>query len=329
MGFQLVALGGDARRQYINSRDACHALNAAVYEARRFEGRMFFRIQHGREYLVHELRRGGQKGLGPRSSETEVIYKDFHSRKSELGDRISSLQNKLKTCAQLNCIHSLNRVDELLVGVLRQFQRFGLGDKICVIDTNALWAYEAMAGVRVFHTDAPPFDFDFLNIAQNSLTCAITEKVSRTSFLGMLKAVDKTFKHERGSQRFSVVNERGFRLRMIEALATTTLQSANASGIHMGSRLTTQVDGVDWLLNAPKVDTMIVGEKGTMVQMRVVDPRALLLFDLRIAEQRLTTDDAGSGLHRARLLLDICEGYLPNFPLEGLRGDIDRLRAST
>ncbi|MRW88397.1 hypothetical protein GJ699_00165 [Duganella sp. FT80W] len=326
MGFKIVPLNGDARRQYVNSRDVYSALDSVISEARQFEGRLFFRTQRGREYLVQELKRGGQKGLGPRSPETEAVYQNFRHRKSELVDRISSLENKLKMHASLNCIHSLNRVDELLVGILRQFHRFCLSDKICVVDTNAVWAYEAMAGVQVSSADALPVDFDLFYITQNSLTCLITEKVSRTSLLGMLRAVDKTFKHDPGSPGMTVVNDRGFRLRMLEVLAPTARQINNKISATDG-RLFAALDAIGWLLSAPVVIGHIVGKKGTMVQMRAIDPRALILFDLKFADQDLGIDNSGFGLHRARLLLDICEGYLPHLPLDKIQLHIQCLRA--
>lgn len=121
---------------------------------------MFWKTQNGRDYLIRTTTRGGQKSLGTRSEQTEIIYKEFTVRKQRLEKRVSDLSNALELHRKLNKVFRVGRSPEILVAILNQLAVSGIADYFTVIGTQSLYAYAAAAGVRLEIGEAEIRDFD-------------------------------------------------------------------------------------------------------------------------------------------------------------------------
>jgi hypothetical protein len=110
---------------------------------------MHWKKAKGREYLFHSVdRHGNGKSLGPRSKETEANYNDFHKNKKQALERQKHLKDRLKEQARFCKAARIARVPRIVCAILRLLEHHQLlGHNLQIIDTNALYAYEARAGV--------------------------------------------------------------------------------------------------------------------------------------------------------------------------------------
>jgi len=95
--------------------------------------------------------------------------------------------------------------------VLRELDRAGLHDSFTVIGTQALYAYEAVAGSHFLLELLASGDVDLLYDARQKMT-AVSDKLDGEGLLGLLKKADKTFE---------CVRENGYR-------AATLMASPNS-----------------------------------------------------------------------------------------------------
>jgi hypothetical protein len=66
-------------------------------ETREIAGGMFWKTVKGRDYLVRSLDREGHiRSLGPRSPQTEVLFREFTARKKALRARSASVRSELQ-----------------------------------------------------------------------------------------------------------------------------------------------------------------------------------------------------------------------------------------
>jgi len=137
-----------AARQYIDSSTVFIALQHAKKKAVELRGGMIWKTRNGTDYLIRTTTGSGQKNLGPRSEENEAIFREFHERKQQIGDRMSDLRKELDRHRKLNKVYQVGRAPELLVAVLNKHASFGMAEHLTVIGTDSLYAYIAGAGVR-------------------------------------------------------------------------------------------------------------------------------------------------------------------------------------
>ena len=110
---------------------------------------MHWKKSKGNKYLFRSLDRYGHgKSLGPRSAETEAVFYQFHQKKKQLSDRLKHLTAKLQEQARFCKAARIVRVPAIVTAILRIFEQHHLlGRNLQIVGTNALYAYEARAGV--------------------------------------------------------------------------------------------------------------------------------------------------------------------------------------
>lgn len=113
------------------------------------KGGMYWKRQGQYEYLVKTSVDNRQQRLGPRSPETEAVHDEFISRKQANGSRLASLRTALDEAERLNRAMRVGRVPNVIVALLRRLQEEGLAEHFLVVGPQAVYAYEAAAGVRI------------------------------------------------------------------------------------------------------------------------------------------------------------------------------------
>ena len=166
-------LDNETRRRLIDVQQRVEALRAAQGELkRRFAGTMMWKTRSNRKYLY---RRNGRvdKSLGPRSPEAEAIHAAFSQGKARVEQRVEGLRTALTGMARVNRAMGLGRVPKLIGRILRRLDRAGvLGERVCVVGTNALFAYEAHAGIRFESELLATDDIDLALDARRNLSLA-------------------------------------------------------------------------------------------------------------------------------------------------------------
>jgi hypothetical protein len=196
----------NALRELVNARAVWRAYVAARREAIKLKGSMSWKHQDGHEYLVSRGTAGEHLGsLGRRGPETERILTAFRDRKVRAQQRLESLKQRVNEQRQLNRVYRVGRAPAVVVRTLAALEEAQLADRFIVMETQALFAYEAAAGVRI-HT---PQDPELLEDVQKRMVLFSTDEGPEQQFLvRALHKADPTFSVE-GDR---ALNGKGFRI---------------------------------------------------------------------------------------------------------------------
>lgn len=281
------------------------------------------------EYLFRaQDRNGNGKILGRRSPQTEEILSRFTQGKNRADARLDAIEGQINEQASLNKALRLARVPLTIAAILRQLDAHDLRDSFCVLGTQALYGYEAAAGVQFLTELLASGDVDLLYDNRKKLTLT-SRKLDGMGLLGLLRKVDKTFEP---------IRTRGFRA----ANAGKFMVDLIVQPRHMGETepisfadedlVAAEVPGLQWLLNAPKLTSIAIDESGWPTPFRVPDARAFALHKAWLSQQSSREPSkAPRDLAQAKTLARAVVELMPQLrfdeALSALHGDIRNMRA--
>jgi hypothetical protein len=262
------------KRQLIDAEMLFAALEQAEAEAIRHRGSMFWREQDGGRYLIALSAHSKQRSLGPASPENEERYARFMQRKGEVESRVKALREKAAECRRMNKALRVGRTPDMLIDVLNAMLRYGVAEHFLVVGTHALFAFETAAGVRFPSDVMATQDADLLFDTARRAAFMETLQDRQTSFLGILKKVDKTFERD-DMDKHTARNASGYEIDLIrrfppdpEDKSEHPLQLTDEDEdlwpvrVPMGRKL----------LSAPRFDQVVIGINGGMARLRTVHP---------------------------------------------------------
>lgn len=274
---RISSLEIEARRRLVEVRQRGEALRTVQVDLRtRFQGSMTWRYRNGAEYLYR--RRGRvEKSLGPRSGGTEQAHRAFVEGKAAHEAREAGLRRTLEGMARGNRAADLGRVPRLVARLLRRLDAAGvLGREICVVGTNALFAYEAHAGIRFDSDLLATGDMDLALDARRNL--ALAGRALPEGLLAELRRTDPTFFLQH-AESYRAISESGFMVDLIVAEPRDRMQRVSRSKRRLGARedgedLTAiEVPGLEMIVDAPRFGTVAVAEDGLPLWLSAADPR--------------------------------------------------------
>ena len=247
-----------------------------------YKGGMMWKKSGGNEYLVKVTNtRGGNKSLGVRSAQTEQMYDDFHKGKDRAKERLSGLKEQLKE--QSNIVRAINagRVPKITISILSRLNQEGLiGKNLIVIGTNAIYAYEAVAGVSFESKLMETRDIDFLWDSRTKLKICSSE--DDKTVLSIIQKADKTF--EKTKLPFQASNKGGFMVDIVR-VNEDLLTEPPSLGDSKDEFEPVPIPNLEWLLSSPKFEATVIGVDGTPAKIVAPDPRAFALHKLWLSEQ--------------------------------------------
>lgn len=327
----------DQQRQLIDTTETFDAWREAnVDRLRRFAGSMRWAERSGQQYLLRKVRQREQS-LGPRSAETEEAYEGFIGGRERNRQLLTGLAAKLDQMAPVNKALGLGRVPRIAARILRQLdERELLGNQLIVVGTNALFAYEARAGVRIASELMATEDVDLLLDVRQRLSL-VGREVKRTGLLGLLRKVDQSFSPRR-SLDFRAVNRDGYFVDLIRPEERDIMRSTTPDSLSdLPEELHgSPIAGLSWLVNAPKFEAVAIGDDGYPVPLSCPDPRIFALHkawiskderrDPRKKSRDMLQAKTAAKLASTRLGLALDDvsalGVLP-MSIRGLRAEID------
>jgi hypothetical protein len=146
-------------------------------------------------------RRGNGRLLGRRSVETEATLAAFMAGKQAAAARFAAIEAQMEEQARLNKALRLARVPRVIARILREIDRVELAGSFSVLGTQALHAYESLAGVQYLSELLASGDIDLLYDTRRKLT-VVADKLDGEGLLGLLKKADRSFE---------CIRKRGFR----------------------------------------------------------------------------------------------------------------------
>ena len=205
--------------------------------------------------------------------ETEALLAAFSEGRVAAQERLKLITEKIQEQSRLNKALRLNRVPRVVARVLRELDRAGLHDSFTVIGTQALYAYEAAGGAHFLLELLASGDVDLLYDARQKMT-VVSDKLDGEGLLGLLKKADKTFECVR-ENGYRAANAGQFMVDLV--VAPRGMQDSENITFAESDLVATEVPGLQWLLNSPKLDAVAIDEDGWPVPMRVPDPRAFAM----------------------------------------------------
>ncbi|WP_407522161.1 GSU2403 family nucleotidyltransferase fold protein [Methylobacterium oryzisoli] len=305
---------GEQVRQMVDTEQVFVAYRLARKELdERFAGALSWKAVGGHAYLYRK-KSGIWKSVGARSAETEKTYEQFQAGRSRVRERVARLTGRLDAMAPVNRALRIGRMPQVTGRIVRALRAAGLlGRAIEVVGTNALYAYERMAGVRIASESLATADIDLLFDARARLKL-VAESVATTGLVGLLRKVDRSFEPT-GAGSFRAVNADGYMVDLIQPMPTDRMTRARRGRIGSADDdlSAVEIEGLAWLVNVPRHTTTIIDEKGYPLDIVVPDPRAFALHKAWLA-RRGDRDPAkrGRDAAQARLVADLVTARLPH-----------------
>jgi hypothetical protein len=239
----------------------------------KFPGSMTWREKNGTRYLTKILdSHGGQRSLGKESDETQATYEAFKAGKGAAIKRLKMLDGKMEEQARFNRAARLGRVPRTAARILRRFEEKNLlGHGITVIGTNALYAYEAEAGVMFDREQTATSDIDLLWDVRQRLQ--LTTEISEDSVIGLLKDVDPSFNKTRA---YRAINDEGYFVDLVRPTSTPVGYEDGFKSIGSSSEdlEAAEIEGLWWITNVPSLTSVAVADDGYPVQIVAPHPLA-------------------------------------------------------
>ena len=276
---EFQSLDGDQSREFINTQQRFQTYVDARKRDSGYRGSMTFSARNGAEYLLRDYYdpRSGikrQRSLGRRDERTEKIFAEFKRGKAEAARRLKAATETLRRQAAVNRALGMGRVPEIGARIIRAVDGAGLlGKGLKVVGTNALFAYEAAAGVQLPSDITTTEDIDFLLDARARMRLAADEDLAERTLLGLLRKADRSF--HKTDRSFQAVNDDGYLVDLIEPMRDPPWQLGASSVSAEPSDLeAVQITGLAWHENAPQFEAVAIDARGFPVRIVAPDPRA-------------------------------------------------------
>ena len=284
--FYFSELKSDQIRQTIDTEqlfEAWLAVNAEL--SHRFAGAMAWKTVSGRDYLYRKAKTAW-KSLGPRSFDTEQTYHQFHEGRNERRQRLAALSAKLDEMAAINRAMRLGRMPLTTARILRALDRANLiGSALDIVGTNALFLYERLGGIRIDSGLLATGDIDLLFDARTNLNL-LRRNIGAEGLMGILRTADKSF-HSLGKRSFRAANKDGYVVDLIGPMPSHPISNSRPASIGQNEDdlAAAEIEGLQWLVNSPKVAAIVLDERGYPVQYTCPDPRSFALHKLWLSRR--------------------------------------------
>lgn len=274
-------------REFIDSSQLFESMMELEDRKRSVRGSMVWMKSRGKEYLQKssytETGERKQTTLGPRSPETEAIRTAFLERRKDVADRFKILQRKMDQQARINVARGLARLPHLQARILRAFAKAGIGsERIKVVGTHALFAYEAMAGVMFNSRLIATEDINFLIDPRAPFRVVANDDLRDDILLGILQSVDKSF--EKTRQPFRARNRQNFLVDIIRPERKHPWKDEAFEPVAAYLQ-PSPIPGLVWMENAVATRQMVIDTKGYPVTMAVPDPRVFAIHKFWLSQK--------------------------------------------
>ena len=274
------------RRVFIDTAQLYDAYIDAFYKSRAYRGGMHWKKAKGREYLFKSRDRYGYgKSLGPRSPETEKILAEFRKNKQQIKGRLAGLKNRLSEQARFCKAAMIQRVPRIAAEILRLLdQQKLLGRNVVIVGTNALYAYEATAGIFFDNPIMATQDLDILWDIRSKLTLVADDDIDHAGLLDLLIKADKSFE-PLGPRSFRAVNRNGYLVDLIKPEPKNILKQERTQMGGPNDLRAAEIKNLHWLVSSPKISQVVIGDDGYPAALSVPDPRSFALHKMWLSNQ--------------------------------------------
>jgi hypothetical protein len=312
-------LSSEQIRQHIDTAQAYEVYRASLKEyEQRFSGSMSWKKSTNDKEYLYKKTGGIWKSLGARSPETETIYNQFHVGRDNSKGRVARLAQRLDELAPVNRAMALGRVPLLTARIIRALDKLSLiGTAVDVVGTNALFVYERMAAVHITSGLLSTQDVDLLMDSRFNLRL-ITKDFSHKGLIGLLQKIDHSFV-PLAKNGYRAANRDGFLVDLIKPVPKDVMSSKEKTRFSADADdlQAIEIEGLSWLVNSPKMQTVVIDERGYPLAYSCPDLRAFALHKLWLS--RRADRDAAKRIRdeqQARIVAELIAKRLPHLSFE-------------
>ncbi len=279
MKFLITEYNTSQRKQYINTKQLYERYiekkNAYYLN---YNVSIFWKKTGSREYLTKKSSSQGRvTSLGVKSEETIKIYEDFLQHKQALKDDLASLKEKLEKARKLNKIELLTRVPVALVEIFQKINELGLNNKMILIGTNALYAYESYCGVFIEDEQLATDDIDLLNKQNKEFSVVFNEVLPKGELTQLLRLIDKSFEQD-SKVPYRFRNKQGVLLEVLTPVQSKDAFRNDKENRNFSDLLELTMDGMQWLENSRIFKSMVVSESGKPAIIPTIHPLEFAVY---------------------------------------------------
>jgi hypothetical protein len=318
---EITELSFDQLRERVNTAQRFTAWRDAQARAAGFRGSLVWHRSNGEDYLTRSyydaagIRR--QKVEGRRGPDTERVKAEWEKGRAEAQARAKRLRATLERQAAVNRALGLGRMPLLGARIVRALDDAGLlGNGLRIVGANALYAYEAAAGVMLDAGITATLDIDLLFDARRRLRMLATADVPEGTLIALLRRLDRSF--ARGRETFRATNADGYLVDLIKPLRVEPWRAERERlGDAADEIAAVPVAGLAWLESAPAFEAIAIDEKGLPLRLATIDPRVFAAHKLWLSA-RLDRDPVRRRRDAAQAAAvgSLVAQHLPQLPYE-------------
>lgn len=302
------------RKLFVDLRQVYEAYRLSQSQAEHYAGSMRWREKNGTDYLFRKVG-SAEKGLGVRSPQTEKIHVSFLEGRKKIKERLAGQTKALDVQAALAKASGVGRVPRIVAQILRKLDDAQILGHIRIVGTNALFAYEALAAVTVAGDALATGDIDLLIDARRRLRIMIPDKTER-SVAGLAKRIDPSFEILPGNP-YRMANSNGFMLDLIRPQPNPAWKAEAGAQLADGDLVPSPIEGLQWLVNAPRIDALVVDVNGYPAPITAPDPRIWMVHKMWLSARPLRDPvKVQRDVAQAHLMRELLMEKLPQFPLD-------------
>jgi hypothetical protein len=313
-------LRNDHARQIVDTEQVFNEWMSADGEyAHRYAGSMVWKTISEKDYLYRKTKETGiWTSLGARSEESEVTYQQFHSGRQALKERLQSLSVRLNELAAINRAMGLGRMPLLSARIARVLHRSRLmGTALDIVGTNALFVYERLAGARIDSGLLATGDIDLLFDSRARLNLISTD-FNPDGLIGLLQKLDRSFQRN-ARNSFTAANKDGFLVDLIQPFPKDPMTTAKRLriGDNPDDLTAVEIEGLQWLVNSPKVTAIVLDERGFPCLCSAPDPRSFAMHKLWVSRRQDRDPLKRSRDHdQATLMFELIARFMPQLTFD-------------
>ncbi len=314
MDFLISEYSSSQRKQYINAKQLYEYYIEKKNEYyMNYNLSLYWRKSGGKEYLTKKKSSQNRvESLGVKSDETIKIYEDFVQHKSLLKESLSELSTKLTKIGKLNKIELLTRVPSALIKIYQKINELKLEDKMILIGTNSLYAYEAYCGVFLEDEELATEDIDLLAKKNKSLSVVFKEVMPQGTVTSLLKLIDKSFEQDK-KLPYRFRNKNGV---LLEIISPTNSKKSVVKNKFM-DLLDLEMSGMQWLENSPILKSMVIGENGKCAIISTIHPLEFAVYKNWLSQQVDRNIHKKNRDHKqSKLVTYLIKEYMVNINIE-------------
>ncbi len=305
----------DQQRLFLVESDQIYrAWREVLWRHRDYKYGMRWKNVNGKDYLLRlTSASGNSKSLGPRTPDTEQIFRQFEEGKALAEEKYQSLKVKLDSQRKLNRAVRLGRMPSIIGEILLRLDQAQALSELRVVGTHAIFAYESMAAVELKMDLLASGDIDLLFDVRKQVSL-LAKKLDGEGLLGLLKKVDKTFEIST-AEGFRAINKDGF---MVDFIGQDKgMLAPKPKLLAQGDLEIMEVPNLEWLANAPRLEQVVIAANGAAVIMPVPDPRAFAIHKAWLSHQiHREPVKKQRDLNQALMVMNLVREYLPNLLID-------------